>query len=117
MAFLTNLFFSLSIVFIWSELYHLRHKDYLYQKISQRNIQNSTLFDYIFYVSKILFIPWVFLGLFTTVSYPFLLIILISCVKFLILTFKSQKAIVIYDVVSSASCILILSYTLIQHFL
>jgi hypothetical protein len=116
MIILSKIFYFLSLIFIWSEFYHIRHKDYLYIRLDKRDITNSSISDYIFYITKLVYIPWVLIGLFSKNSFYFLLIVLISSIKFLVLLFKSKKFTEIYDIVSSSICIIIVSYLFLKTF-
>lgn len=108
---LHGIFYIMPIFFIWSEVYHIRNRNRLYIKLDQRYdltpIRVSKV-DYIFYMTKLLYLLWIMIGLFSSISNLFLLILLVSAIKFLILLFKSKKFSDIYDTISSIICIIIL---------
>ena len=111
-----KIFYILSLFFIWSEVYHIINKNRIYIKIDKKNVADSTIVDYLFYVSKISYLFWILIGLFSSSSFYFLLILLISSIKFLILLSKSKKFIDIYDTLSSVFCIIILFKILLKCF-
>ena len=51
--FLYNLFYILPLFFIWSEFYHIKYKNRLYVKFTERK-SRPVLTDYIFYATKII---------------------------------------------------------------
>ena len=112
--FIHTLFYLFPILFIWAEIYHLRFKDRLYVKFNQKHLSTSKLTDYIFYVTKVFYLIWLIIGLFSSLSYYFLLIIIDSSIKFLVLFFKSRKFNDIYDMISSLVCIGLLSYLFLK---
>jgi len=112
--FIHTLFYLFPILFIWAEIYHLRFKDRLYVKFNQKHLSTSKLTDYIFYVTKVFYLIWLIIGLFSSLSYYFLLIIIVSSIKFLVLFFKSRKFNDIYDMISSLVCIGLLSYLFLK---
>ena len=111
MNLLHRFFYILPLFFIWSEFYHLKFKDRIYVEFNQRHIGNTT--DYIFYITKLVYLLWIIVGLFSGFSYYFMVILLVSSLKFLILLLKSNKFNNIYDIISSVVCISILMYLFI----
>lgn len=112
--FIHTLFYLLPILFIWVEIYHLRFKDRLYVKFNQRHISTSQFTDYIYYVTKVFYLVWLIIGLFSSLSHFFLLIILVSSIKFLVLFFKSRRFNDLYDMISSLVCIGLLLYLMLK---
>lgn len=110
--FIHTIFYLFPILFVWAEIYHLRFKNRLYVKFNQRHISTSKFTDYIYYVTKVFYLAWLIVGLFSNLSHYFLLIILISSIKLLVLVFKSKKFNEIYDVMSGIMCIVLLLYLL-----
>jgi len=111
---LYNIFYLMPILFIWSEIYHIKNRDRLYIRFNQRQFGSSTKIDYIFYLTKVLYLLWIVVGIFSAKSNLFLLILLVSAIRYLILLFKSKKFNDIYDIVSSFICIAILAYILFR---
>jgi len=112
--FLYKIFYILPILFIWSEFYHLKYKNRLYIRFNQRQIGNSTLVDYIFYLTRIVYLLWILIGIFSDNSISFLLILFISSIKFLLLFFKSRRISDNYDSISTIICIIILLYLFLK---
>lgn len=112
---LHTIFYSLAFVFIWTEAYHMKFKDRLYVKFNQRIISKSTPFDYIYYITKVMYLLWITIGLFSSSSNLFLLILMISALKFLIIL-KLKKFTEVYDIISSVSCIIVLIFILSKLF-
>lgn len=113
---LHTIFYSLAFVFIWTEVYHMRFKDRLYVKFNQRIISKSTLLDYTYYITKMTYLIWIMIGLFSSSSNLFLLILMISALKFLVIL-KLKKFTEVYDTISSISCIIILIFILSKLFI
>lgn len=110
MSIIHNIFYLLPLLFIWVEIYHMLNKDKIYIRFNQRDMTKSSIVDYTYYVSKILYLIWLIIGLFSNISYYFLIIIVISLIKLIILLFRSNLFNKIYDFVSSLLCITILTY-------
>jgi hypothetical protein len=113
--FFHTLFYTFPLLFIWSEFYHIKYKDKLYVRFTER-VNKSSLSDYIFYLTKLSYLVWTLIGLFSNLSHYFMLILLISSIKFLILLSKSKKLVEIYDTISSVLCIVILLIILFKAF-
>lgn len=109
-----NLFYIMPLFFIWSEFYHLKNKNRLYVKFNQRYINGSSTTDYIYYITKLIYLLWIIIGLFSHLSHLFMIILLISSIKFLVMLLKSKKFNDIYDVISSIICISTLIYIFIK---
>ena len=80
------------------------------------SVDKSTFTDYIFYLTRVIYLFWSLIGLFSVHSMSFLSILLVSSIKFLLIIFKSKKVTDIYDTISSIICIGILIYIVISAF-
>ena len=68
--------------FIFSEIYHFFNKKRLDLIFKNKDIQTIRKIDIVFYMSKLLSIFWPIVGLFSSFSHLFLLIIVMNLMKF-----------------------------------
>ena len=105
-----KIFYLLSIIFIWVEIYHIQHKSRIYTKLNKDILKS----DILYYIFKVFYIIWILVGTFTPYSKYFMAIFLISLLKFLILFFKSEKLNGIFDVISTILSIYTLFFIFVK---
>ncbi len=76
------LFYLISIFFIWSEIYHVYHKNRLDVNFRNKDISLVTKLDLVFYFCRLTFFIWIFLGLWSSQQNLFILLILLNLIKF-----------------------------------
>lgn len=109
MNFLINIFHSLSLIFISIEIFQLIKRDELYKKLQKDNLDvNDTSFYFIFYAFRLIYIPWMFFGLFSNLSIFYFILISLGLVKFLVIYSKNNLIINIYDFLNTLISCLIL---------
>lgn len=104
---LHNLFYTLPILYIWAEVYHMINKKRLYNKVDLSNLNSKFKYDLIYYYTRVSYLIWIIVGLFSSLSSYFWIIILLSLLKYPILLRKS-KYLEYYDIISQITSILIL---------
>jgi hypothetical protein len=75
-------FYAMLFAFIFSEIYHFFNKKRLDLIFKNKDIQTIRKIDIVFYMSKLLSIFWPIVGLFSSFSHLFLLIIVMNLMKF-----------------------------------
>lgn len=75
-------FYAMLFAFIFSEIYHFFNKKRLDLIFKNKEIKTIRKIDIVFYMSKLLSIFWPIVGLFSSFSHLFLLIIVINLMKF-----------------------------------
>jgi hypothetical protein len=109
MNFLIDLFHSLSLIFVTIEIFQLVKRDKLYRKIQRDNLDiKDTSFYLPFYVLRLIYIPWMFFGLFSNLSIFYFALISLGLVKFLVIYSKNNLIINIYDFLNTLISCLIL---------
>jgi hypothetical protein len=98
-----NFFILLSILFIGVEFYQLFNREKIYRKYE--NINKSYI---LFYIFKLLYIIWVFIGFFTANYILYLGIFSLSIFKFLVLYTKKDLLINLYDIIGAVLRVLLL---------
>jgi hypothetical protein len=74
-----TLFYSLSSIFIFGNIYYLLNYKRLDKRFIERD-KNSKI-DLLYYIIKVLFLIWSIVGIFTPMKYIFLLIISIGLIR------------------------------------
>lgn len=117
MNLLTNIFYSLSVLFIVVEIYQLINREQLFSKLKFDNIEKiNPLSNIIFYTSKILYLFWIFLGLFSSLKLYFLILVITGLFKYFVLLTKKNILINLYDLFNCLFSVTILSIILILRF-
>lgn len=75
-------FYAMLFAFIFSEIYHFFNKKRLDLIFKNKETKTIRKIDIVFYMSKLLSIFWPIVGLFSSFSHLFLLIIVINLMKF-----------------------------------
>ncbi len=71
--------YTLSLLFIWSNIYYLLNYERLDKRFSERD-RNSKI-DLVYYITKVLFWIWLVVGLLTPLKYTFIMMIGISLIR------------------------------------
>jgi hypothetical protein len=71
--------YTLSLLFIWSNIYYLLNYERLDKRFSERD-RNSKI-DLVYYITKVLFWIWLVVGLLTSLKYTFIMMIGISLIR------------------------------------
>lgn len=74
------LFYLLSILFIWNEIYSFSNYDKLGTKINVENFDTFNKLDFLYYSSKIIYWIWILIGCMIG-STPFYIILISSILK------------------------------------
>ena len=105
---MNSIFYLCSLCFIWVEIFQLRNRGDIHRLDLQQSNPKTWI---LFYVSKIGYIIWTFLGLFTE-NYPlFATIMLLTASKFLIVRTKSNFYINLYDLISFITTVALLIWS------
>lgn len=75
-------FYAMIFAFIFAEIYHVFNRKRLDLIFKKKEVESIKKFDIVFYMAKLLSIFWPLIGLFSSFSGLFLLIITINLVKF-----------------------------------
>lgn len=119
MNILSNIFYGLSLVFIIFEFFQIFNRNRIYQKIDISNIKITTSLIYILvYITKLIYLIWMFVGLFSDQYVLFMLLILTGLIKNIIFIFKSNILINVYDIINLlVSCYLLFTIFIRVFFL
>jgi hypothetical protein len=105
---INSIFYLCSLPFIWVEIFQLRNRGDVHRLDLQQFEPKKWI---LFYILKIAYIFWIFLGLFTE-NYPlFGTMMLLSCVKFLVVRTKSNFYINLYDLLSFIASVALLIWS------
>jgi len=77
-------YYLIIFAFIFAEIYHFFNRKRLDLLFKNKDIQMIKKIDIVFYMSKLLSIFWPIVGLFSSFSHLFMLIIAINLTKFVI---------------------------------
>jgi len=106
-----TLFYSFSLLFIWVEWTQFRKKSILY---SENFLKINEYQLFLFFISKILNMVCLPIGLFTSLWYLYLIIIIIELSKFLTLITKNNKIINMYSLISVVVYMLVYVFIFVQ---
>lgn len=116
-VFITNFFYLLSPLFIWVEIFGFLNRDRVYKRMDFETFEKSNLRLYFyFYFSKVFYLIWMLIGLFTIQSNYFIILILLGLFKFFILYTRKNILINLYDFLNPLISIIILIMIFIQVF-
>lgn len=91
-------FYLLSIVFIWNEAYYIFNKERLSNLFERKDVMGLTKVDVLFYLLRAIYWIWLIIGLFSGVTY-FWMLFAVGFLKFP-LYHLNKKAYVIYNNIS-----------------
>jgi hypothetical protein len=103
-----SIFYLCSLIFLWVEIFQLRNRvQLLYLEIQEIN----PLKWIIFYVLKLFYFFWIFIGLFSSNYLIFATMMMMGGLKFLVLKTRNDYYINLYDLVVFITSISLLIYT------
>lgn len=114
-----SVFYLLAPLFIWVEIFGFLNRDKVYKRLKFESIEkfNPRLYLF-FYLSKIIYLVWIFCGLFTSLQTYFIALFLLGFLRGFVTLTKSRYIVNSYDflnpVVSSIILIIILFQALFQ---
>lgn len=114
MMIFVKLFYLLSLLFIWVEIFGFLNKDKVFKRIDFNQIDKFNLRLYLFfYLSKLIYLMWIFSGLFGNLYFYFLLLIFISFFRNFLMFTKNRILINLYDLLNPfiSSIILLIIFT------
>lgn len=115
MSLLTSFFYSISVIFIITEIYQLINRDKLFSRIEFDDINEyNTKKSIIFYISKLIYLIWLPIGLFSSFWIYFLLIIILGLCKYSVLYTKKNVLINLYDLFNTILSVFLLSIIFLQ---
>ena len=94
---MSKIFYLFSILFIWVEIFQMRNRIRL-QLIEVQRIDPMKWI--VFYISKIAYTFWIFIGLFTSNYLIFIFLFSLGLPKFLLVKIKKDFYINLYDLIS-----------------
>jgi hypothetical protein len=100
------LFHISAIIFIWTSLYYLLNWERLDKRFKDRD-ENSKK-DLIYYITKLLFWPWLIVGCFTYFKYLYLSMILISLIRIPIFHINKRLSTIIYRITPPINIIILI---------
>ena len=102
-----TIFYLFSILFIWVEIFQMKNRIRL-QLIEVQRIDPIKWI--LFYISKIAYFFWIFIGLFTSNYLIFAFLFSLGLPKFLLVKIKKDFYINLYDLISCVVSIITLMY-------
>lgn len=75
------IFYLPIIIFIWSEIYYVYNKSKLDTRFKNKDISESSIYDLLYYISRVFYYIWILGGLFTDQSNIFILLISLILLK------------------------------------
>ena len=103
-----SMFYLCSLPFIWVELFQLKNRGFVHRLDLQEINPKKWI---LFYILKLCYIVWIFLGLFTENYVLFATLMGLSVVKFLIIRTKSSFYINLYDLISFIASVALLIWS------
>jgi hypothetical protein len=110
---LLNLFYLISPIFIFVELYQIFNRDQIWGRLSPENLEKyNPKVLLLFYITKSLYITWIFSGLFLPMWFYSSILITLGFLKYPILLIGKNLLINIYDLINCfiSSIILIIIF-------
>jgi hypothetical protein len=77
-----TLFYTLAILFFWMEIYYVYNKANLDTIIKNRDIEQTSMKDIIYYVSRLLFYIWLVVGCWSSQSSLFIFLTSLHLLSF-----------------------------------
>jgi hypothetical protein len=77
-----TLFYSLTIIFFWMEIYYLYNKPNLDTIIKNKDVQGTSMKDILYYVSRLFFYAWLVVGLWSSQSELFIFLTSLHLLRF-----------------------------------
>lgn len=105
-------FYLLSVFFLYVEVYGFFFRSRIYKPVSQLELE-TPLKHFVFYFFKLIYLPWLLVGLFSQNWVIFLIPILAGLVSLISFSFKNDKAINLWSIINffvSVICLVIILY-------
>lgn len=113
---INSIFYILLFLFIWNEFYYVRNRNKLATKFRDRAIESYTLFDVVYYLTRVFYWFWLIIGCFSHLQHYFQIIILLSLGKF-ILYHLNKKIYAVYDLIIAIVSIVTLILLFVDRFI
>lgn len=94
-----SIFYLLSLLFIWNEIYYINNKNKLILKYREMEINLFNIVDVLFYLTRVLYWIWMGIGLFSDMYMWFIAILSIGIFK-IPLYYLFRKYYSLYDAIS-----------------
>lgn len=78
---MTSIFYIFLLVFIWNEIYYIKNKKKLDSNFKLRPIESLTKIDRLFYFIRVIYWLSIIIGLFSTMSLFFWILLLIKILQ------------------------------------
>lgn len=79
---MTNIFYILSILFIFMNVYYIFKNKQLDRRFKERDIMGMSKIDLVYYLTKVVYWIWVPIGLFSGQYFIFCILIILGVLKF-----------------------------------
>lgn len=112
MSLIIKLFYLLSVFFIYVEVYGFFFRSRIYKPVSELELE-TPFKHFAFYFFKLIYLPWLFVGLFSHNWMIFLTPILMGLVSLISFSSKNDKLINLWSIVNflvSVICLVIILY-------
>lgn len=104
------------MVFIWNEIYFIFNKKSLNKKFKEKDIKGLSKLDFVYYLTKVMYWIWIGLGFFSVFSNLFIILFIVSFIKFPMYHIN-KKVYFIYDLIVPFASILTLGLIMISKFI
>jgi len=79
---MTALFYTLTILFFWMEIYYVYNKANLDTIVKNRDVEQTSMKDILYYVSRLLFYVWLIIGMWSSQSDLFIFLTVLHALSF-----------------------------------
>jgi len=90
-------FYLFLITFIWNEIYYIQHKHRLNLNFKNKDIESTTKLDLVYYFTTLLYWIWLIVGMFSSLSPYFIILLTLGVIKFITFRTKKKTLYVIFD--------------------
>lgn len=108
-------FYTFLLVFVLNEVYYLFNRERLDVNFKNKDIESTTKLDLVYYLTRVMYWVWIIAGLFSGLSYLFVILLVVGFIKFPLFHIN-RKAYIIYDTFLPMVSMLILSIILFVKF-
>ena len=77
-----TLFYAVTILFFWMEIYYVYNKTNLDTIIKNRDVENTSLKDIFYYITRIIFYVWLVIGMWSSQSDLFIFLTVLHALSF-----------------------------------
>lgn len=109
-------FYAFLSVFIFNEIYYLFNRERLDTNFKNKDIESTTKADVLYYFTKVLYWVWIITGLFSGLSYLFVILFSLRFMKFPLFHIN-RKIYIIYDTILPLMSVLVLMIILFVKFI